>query len=165
MHSSIAAGIVLLALTNTAAASGDKFGLVGLGTSVVDGASGWMFRTEHRNDFVDTDVDEASAIVGGRIGIELWRVADQTGFSVPLGFYVGGQVDSVRATLGGGVGLWAFTVRDRDSNDGGAAPFVSSTVDVRFGKLLMSLDARISRQVHDSSDNFNVYSFMIMVGK
>jgi hypothetical protein len=153
--------IIVLALTSSAAAS-DNYAVVGLGTSVANNTPGWMLRVEQRVDTADSSGD--GKVFGGRVGLELWQSGAHTGFSVPMGYYVGGQAGGARAILGGGLGMWAFTFHDGES-DGGFAPFSSSTVDLRLGKLLISFDARISRQLGGDEDDFNVYSFMLMVGK
>ena len=155
--------ILLLALTSSAAAS-DNYAAVGLGTSVANNKPGWMLRVESRVDAPASETHDIEKVFGGRIGLELWRSGSHTGFNVPMGYYFGGQKGIARAMIGGGLGLWAFTFHDGES-DGGLAPFASSTVDLKLGKLLISFDTRIARQMSSDAGDFNVYSFVLMVGK
>jgi len=157
--------VLVLALSGTAAASADGMTVVGLGTSSATGEPGWILRVEGRTDSgrAHGDDDER-AITGSRIGLEAWRTGHHFGFAVPLGWYVGAQVRSVRATLGVGVALWAFD-HTEDETFQGAAPFASSTIDLMLGNLVISLDARLSRQLFGERSDFNLYSLILMVGK
>ena len=156
--------VLVLALSSTAAAEQAGMKLVGLGTSIVTGEPGWILRVEGRTDFERRHDDDDGVIAGARIGLETWRTGHHLGFAVPLGWYVGAQVKSVRAALGGGFALWAFD-HTEDETFQGLAPFASSTTDLMFGKLVISLDVRLSRQAFGDRPDFNVYSVMLMVGK
>lgn len=157
--------LLLLALSSAAAASERSGGVVGFGTSFAHDDPGWMFRVESRSmSRVRGDADEGM-VIGGRAGLELWSAGGSTGFAMPIGFAVGGQTDLARATLGAGLGLWAFDFGGGSGNtSGGVAPYVSSALDFTVGKVLVSIDMRVSRQVVSEQSDYNVYSVLLMFG-
>ena len=155
--------IALLLLTSPAYADWDqRFGAVGLGTSMAGNEPGWALRVEHRADTGDPDEDEP--MIGARIGLDMWDAGGHWGISMPLGTYVGAQVKSMRTTIGGGMGLWTFE-KSGGQIHFGISPFASASLEGSVGNLLLSLDGRLSRQVIGETGDFNVYSVMFMVGK
>ena len=153
--------LLLLALSTSAAASERAGGVVGIGTAFAHDDPGWMFRAESRSMWRDAD----GLVFGGRVGLELWSAGDSTGFAMPIGFAVGGETDLARATLGAGIGLWAFDFgADTAETSGGVAPYVSSALDFTVNKVLVSIDMRVSRQVVSEQDDYFVYSVLLMFG-
>lgn len=157
--------ILLLAGAAEASDRGHGYGAVGLGTSVATNNEGWALRAEYRGDITDNDDDEAEGLAGARVGFDFWGNSGHWGFAMPIGYYVGAQVNTVRTTLGGGVGLWAFERDGGSDTHYGVAPFLSSSLEFVLDKALVSLDARLSRQVMGEMDDYNVYSVMVMIGK
>ncbi|MDQ3336203.1 MAG: hypothetical protein M4D80_13625 [Myxococcota bacterium] len=154
--------IALLFLTSTAYAEGQRFAAFGLGTSVASNEPGWALRAEHRFD--SGDPDENEPLFGARIGLDMWDAGGHWGIAMPLGTYLGAQVGSMRTTIGGGIGLWTFEKSGGEVHFG-ISPFASASLEGSVGKLLLSLDGRLSRQVIGETADFNVYSVMLMVGK
>ena len=155
--------LLLLVLSGSAAASERAGGLVGVGTAFAHDQPGWMVRIESVAESHKSDDDEF--ISGGRVGIELWSAGGSTGMSFPVGGFIGGETDLARATLGGGVGLWAFDFSGvGDGVKGGVAPYLASSVQFSIGKMLVSIDARVSRQVIGEASDYNVYSVLLALG-
>ena len=153
--------IALFLLTGPAHAD-QRFAAFGLGTSMAQNEPGWAFRMEQR---LDTGHPEKSdPLVGVRIGLDTWDAGGHWGIAMPIGVYTGAQVKAMRTTLGGGVGLWTF-----DKSGGqvhfGVSPFASASLEGSVGKLLVSLDGRLARQIVGETGDFNVYTVMLMVGK
>lgn len=146
--------------SSTARAERTRFSAFGLGTAIAANEPGWVVRAEHRLDLTDDD----DGIIGSRIGVETWDAGGHWGFAMPIGMYAGGQAKAMRTTIGGGVGLWTFE-KSGGALHFGVAPFASASVEGVAGKLLISLDGRLSRQVIGETADFNVYSVMLMVGK
>jgi hypothetical protein len=156
--------LVVFVVVTTARAEGSRFVLFGLGTSIAENEPGYALRMEHRLDATRTGDGDTEPVVGGRMGLEIWDAGGHWGFAMPVGFYAGGQVEQLRTTLGGGVGLWTFE-RSRGDVHFGVSPFASASLEGTIGKtLVVSLDGRLSRQVVMETADFNVYSVMLMVG-
>jgi len=159
----LALSLVLVA--STARADGDRFVVFGLGTSMAANDPGWALRVEHRLDATRTSAHaRGEPLVGGRMGVETWDAGGHWGFAMPMGMYFGGQVNSMRTTIGGGIGLWTFERGGGDVHFG-ISPFASASLEGTVGKMILSLDGRLARQVIAETGDFNVYSVMLMVGK
>lgn len=155
--------LAFLVVATAAHAEGSRFAMFGLGTSMAANEPGYALRVEHRLDATRTGDGDTEPVVGGRMGFEIWDAGGHWGFAMPLGFYAGGQVEQLRTTLGGGVGLWTF--KSRGDVHYGVSPFASASLEGTIGKLVLSLDGRLSRQIIAETADFNVYSVMLMVGK
>lgn len=151
--------LCLAASTTTAHADGDHFTLYGLGPAIADGEPGMAFHLDKR-----LDADDDEAVFGARIGLDVWSAGERRGGAVPLGIYFGGQVDNVRSTIGGGVGL--FAVSTRPSGEGfGVAPFADATIEYVTKKAVFALEGRLARQAVLQMADYNVYSVMFMFGR
>jgi hypothetical protein len=154
---------VLLLLTGVAHAEGRRFSLIGLGTSVVEQAPGWAFRIESGFDVDDADEDEGGGIMGGSTGIDVWSANERWGFSLPIGYHVGGQMKGVRSRIGGGFGLLAL--EGGSTFTGGISPFANASIEKTTDELIIALEGRITRQVIAEQPDHNVYSVMLMAGR
>ena len=141
--------------------AGDHFTLYGVGSVMAKNEPGLATRVEKRFDAINADDDEETGIFGARVGFEHWRTNATWGVAMPIGMYFGGQVKNVRSSIGGGVGLWTFA---GDGENFGVSPFASHTLEVVSGKLVVAVDARVSRQAVFNVDDYNVYSVMVMFG-
>jgi hypothetical protein len=154
---------VVLTIPALAFADGAHYTLYGIGTAIgKDQSPGVDVRIEKRLDATRTDEDDEAFVAQGRIGVDVWSAGDHWGFSFPLAWQMGGQAKSIRSTIGGGLGLFAFA-RDHQEHFG-IAPFGSTSLEMTMGKVIISLDGRIARQVVHATDDFNVYSVMLMFG-
>lgn len=151
--------IVLLLLSSFASA--DRFTSYGVGSAVASNTAGIVSRVETRLDLFDRDDDQIGGILGTRLGVEWWRAGGDQGFALPLGFFAGANVNNVRTSLGGGLGLFTLVT---SSNGYGIAPFASSLLELSAGKLVVAFDARVARQTLVGVSDFNVYSVMVSVG-
>ena len=151
---------LLIVMLLSSVASADHFTSYGIGPAVAKNETGIVSRIEKRVDAMDVDDDEVGGIFGVRIGAEWWRAGGKQGFAMPVGLYAGGNVKTVRTSLGGGIGLWTFTGRENF----GVSPFASSLLEVSAGKLVVTFDARLARQTVFNDDDFNVYSVTVSVG-
>ena len=153
--------IALLLLTSTAHAD-QRFAAFGLGTSMAANEPGWALRFEHRFD--TGHPEKSDPLFGARVGLDTWDAGGHWGIAMPLGFYTGAQIHSMRTTIGGGLGLWTL---DKSGGEihAGVSPFASASLEGSVGTLLLSLDGRLARQVIGETGDFNVYTVMLMVGK
>lgn len=154
--------LVLSIVLAAGPARADGFSAFGLGSAIAENEPGWGLRVEHRGDLTDR---EGGALVGLRFGLDTWDAGRHWGFAMPIGMYAGGQAKSMRTTIGGGLGLWTFEKSSGSELHFGVSPFASASLEGSAGKLHISLDGRLSRQVIRSADDFNVYSVMLMVGR
>lgn len=152
--------VLLLAIP---AHAGSKLVLLGAGNATVDEAPGWIVRAEARLDFNDTD-DEPHLVFGNSFAVEAWSAGEHEGFAVPVGWYAGAQVGHARTTLGVGFTVWAYELTKTPAAKG-IAPFANATLEATAGKLAISLDGRIARQVLLDTEDFNVYSVLVMLGR
>jgi hypothetical protein len=155
--------IVLLLLSSVAHADGDRFSLMGLGTSVVDDTAGWDFRIESGSDALNVDTDTASVIMGAHVGLDVWGANGRWGFSLPIGWYTGAQASSMRSRIGGGIGL--ITLEGGDGFTGGIAPFASTALEKTMGELIVAVEGRVTRQIISDERDHNVYGVMLMAGR
>ncbi len=157
--------LAIVLLHGVADAKGNRISAAGLGASRTAESAGWSFRLDTRIDLAEGEGDDdTAAIVGARVGIETWGAGSHWGFAMPLGYYAGAQVKTVRTTLGGGLGLWTFE-RDGTTTHFGIAPFLSASLETTQGELFLALDGRLARQVIAEADDYNVYSVMFMLGR
>jgi hypothetical protein len=155
--------LALLVLAGAAHAEGKQFTLIGLGTSIVEQAPGWVFRIETGFDTERTDEDDGSGIMGGSTGIDVWSANDRWGFSFPIGYYVGGQMKGMRSRIGGGFGLLAL--EGGSTFTGGISPFANASIEKTAGELIIAVEGRLTRQVIAEQPDHNVYSVMLMAGR
>jgi hypothetical protein len=155
--------LVVLLLTGVAHAEGRRFSLIGLGTSIVEQAPGWVFRIETGFDTERADEDEGSGITGASTGIDVWSANDRWGFSFPIGYYLGGQMKGMRSRIGGGFGLLAL--EGGSTFTGGISPFANASIEKTAGELIIALEGRLTRQVIAEQPDHNVYSVMLMAGR
>jgi hypothetical protein len=156
--------VLALVIASAPAHAGEHFSLYGLGATLRNGDPGWSLRAEKRLDATRSRVTNETSVVGGRIGLEFWNVGETTGFNMPVGFYTGAQLKTVRTTVGGGIGLWAFDWGRGSEEHAGIAPFLSSSIELTAGDMVLSLDGRFSRQVLLKTEDYNTFGVMLMVG-
>jgi hypothetical protein len=153
--------LVLLLLAGVAHAEGRRFSLIGLGTSIVEQAPGWVFRIESGGDAWPTD--EEGVTMGGHGGLDIWSANDRWGVTLPIGAYVTARALNVRSRIGGGVGLLAL--EGGNTFTGGISPFVNASLEKTAGELVIAIEGRISRQVIAEQPDHNLYSVMLLAGR
>jgi len=159
--------VLAIVLAESNAFAGEShFTLYGMGPAFAHNDPGWALRVEKRVDATRSSVDDERGLFGGRIGLEYWNAGSHWGIAMPVGFYAGAQVKEVRTSIGGGLGLWAFEMGRGGKEGWGIAPFASSTLEfLHIADLSIAIDGRISRQVVNERDDFNVYTVMFMLGR
>ena len=155
--------LCVVGTASTAHAREGGFNTVGLGSSLVDNVAGWIARAETRVDFERPSEDDSGSLFGMRAGLEFWKAGERWGFTTPIGYYIGAQVDHTRTTLGGGFSL--IHMEGGPKFTGGIAPFLSGSLEFVYDGVLLSVDARLARDVIGEADDHNTYSVMLMVGK
>ena len=155
--------LVLVLFASVAHADGDRFSLMGLGTSITEQVPGWVFRIESRFDARRAD-EGGDVISGGHVGLDVWSANGRWGFSLPIGWYIGGEAMSMRSTIGGGIGL--ITLEGGGGRiTGGLSPFANATIEKTAGELMLAIEGRLTRQVIAEQSDHTVYSVMLMAGR
>ena len=155
--------LVVLLSARAAHADGDRFALLGLGSSMTSRSTGWAFRVDNRIDTLETDDDE-NVVLGANVGFDAWSAGSHWGFSFPIGMYAGAQVFSMRSTVGIGFGMWTFEKTSSDMK-GGFSPYANATLEKTAGELMLAVQGRIARQAVFEMTDHNVYSVMLMAGR
>ncbi|MBA3392624.1 MAG: hypothetical protein H0T89_08270 [Deltaproteobacteria bacterium] len=155
--------LLLLGLAATARADGDHHAVLGIGTQVVR-EPGWVFRLQQSLDMERSDPDHSTPLFGFRSGLDIYSAGGHWGYSLPVGFYLGGRAGNVRSTIGGGAGLLAIDGRAGDFGFG-IAPYVGTTIEIAMGKAIVVVEGRVTREVLGDADDYTLWNVIVMFGR